>query len=166
MKEKLKKILWFFANPRLLLCLGIAWMITNGWSYIFVAVGTALGIGWMAAVGGAYLTFLWVPFTPEKILTVIIAIFLLRKLFPRDEKTLKILIDLFEKVKAAEREAREKPRRRKAQAPRMKTLVPMTIFQATVKNPTAAKKQNNPCFVNYNSHLIGNIKSNNLFFKK
>ncbi|MBQ7374770.1 MAG: hypothetical protein IJW61_02210, partial [Clostridia bacterium] len=108
MKEKLKKILWFFANPRLLLCLGIAWMITNGWSYIFVAVGTALGIGWMAAVGGAYLTFLWVPFTPEKILTVIIAIFLLRKLFPRDEKTLKILIDLFEKVKAAEREAREK----------------------------------------------------------
>jgi hypothetical protein len=115
MKEKLKKILWFFANPRLLLCLGIAWMITNGWSYIFVAVGTALGIGWMAAVGGAYLTFLWVPFTPEKILTVIIAIFLLRKLFPNDEKTLKILIDLFEKVKAAEREAREKWKKRRAE---------------------------------------------------
>lgn len=115
MKEKLKKILWFFANPRLLLCLGIAWMITNGWSYIFVAVGTALGIGWMAAVGGAYLTFLWVPFTPEKILTVIIAIFLLRKLFPGDEKTLKILIDLFEKVKATEREAREKWKKKRAE---------------------------------------------------
>lgn len=115
MKEKLKKILWFFANPKLLLCLGIAWMITNGWSYIFVAVGTALGIGWMAAVGGAYLTFLWVPFTPEKILTVIIAIFLLRKLFPNDEKTLKILIDLFEKVKASEREAREKWKKRRAE---------------------------------------------------
>ena len=115
MKEKLKKILWFFANPRLLLCLGIAWMITNGWSYIFVAVGTALGIGWLAAVGGAYLTFLWVPFTPEKILTVIIAIFLLRKLFPRDEKTLKILIDLFEKVKVAEREAREKWKKKRAE---------------------------------------------------
>jgi len=90
-------------------------MITNGWSYIFVAVGTALGIGWMAAVGGAYLTFLWVPFTPEKILTVIIAIFLLRKLFPNDEKTLKILIDLFEKVKAAEREAREKWKKKRAE---------------------------------------------------
>ena len=115
MKEKLKKILWFFANPRLLLCLSIAWMITNGWSYIFVAVGTALGIGWMAAVGGAYLTFLWVPFTPEKILTVIIAIFLLRKLFPNDEKTLKILIDLFEKVKAAERETREKWKKRRTE---------------------------------------------------
>ena len=115
MKEKLKKILWFFANPRLLLCLGIAWMITNGWSYIFVAVGTALGIGWMAAVGGAYLTFLWVPFTPEKILTVIIAILLLRKLFPGDEKTLRILLDLFEKVKAAEREAREKWKKKRAE---------------------------------------------------
>jgi hypothetical protein len=115
MKEKLKKILWFFTNPRLLLCLSIAWMITNGWSYILVAVGTALGIGWMAAVGGAYLTFLWVPFTPEKILTVIIAIFLLRKLFPNDEKTLKILIDLFEKVKAAERETREKWKKRRTE---------------------------------------------------
>lgn len=120
MKERLKKILWFFANPRLLLCLGIAWMITNGWSYIFVAVGTALGIGWMAAVGGAYLTFLWVPFTPEKILTVIIAIFLLRKLFPNDQKTLKILIDLFEKVKAAEREAREKWKKKRAERKKSK----------------------------------------------
>lgn len=108
MKEKIKKILWFFANPKLLLCLGIAWMITNGWSYIFVAVGTALGIGWMAAVGGAYLTFLWIPMTPEKILTVIIAIFLLKKLFPNDQKTLKILLDLFEKVKVAEASARAK----------------------------------------------------------
>ncbi len=108
MKEKIKKVLWFFANPKLLLCLGIAWMITNGWSYIFVAVGTALGIGWMAAVGGAYLTFLWIPMTPEKILTVIIAIFLLKKLFPNDQKTLKILLDLFEKVKAAETSVRAK----------------------------------------------------------
>ena len=108
MKEKIKKVLWFFANPKLLLCLGIAWMITNGWSYIFVAVGTALGIGWMAAVGGAYLTFLWIPMTPEKILTVTIAIFLLKKLFPNDQKTLKILLDLFEKVKAAETSARAK----------------------------------------------------------
>lgn len=113
MKEKIKKVLCFFANPKLLLCLGIAWMITNGWSYIFVAVGTALGIGWMAAVGGAYLTFLWIPMTPEKILTVTIAIFLLKKLFPNDQKTLKILLDLFEKVKAAETSARAKWKKKK-----------------------------------------------------
>ena len=118
MKEKLTKILWFFANPRLLLCLGIAWMITNGWSYIFLAAGTALGIGWMAAIGGAYLTFLWIPLTPEKIITVIIAIFLLKKLFPNDQKTLKILQDLFEKIKAAEREAREKQKKRRAERQR------------------------------------------------
>jgi hypothetical protein len=43
MKEKLKKMLQFIANPRLLLCLGLAWIITNGWSYIMLVLGTWLG---------------------------------------------------------------------------------------------------------------------------
>ena len=51
-------------NPRLLLCLFIAWMITNGWSYIFFGLGTFLKIGWMQWIGGAYLSLLWLPFTP------------------------------------------------------------------------------------------------------
>ena len=96
MKEKLKKILWFFANPRLLLCLGIAWMITNGWSYIAFALGTYLDISWLTMVAGAYMAFLWFPFTPEKLITAIIALFLLKRLFPNDEKTLKKLTDMKE----------------------------------------------------------------------
>ena len=98
-KEKLIKIVQFFANPRLLLCVGLAWIITNGWSYILLAVGTYLQIGWMVAVAGAYMTFLWFPFTPEKLATVIIAMFLLKRLFPNDKKTLGILHDLHQKVK-------------------------------------------------------------------
>lgn len=102
-KEKIKKklitILQFFANPRLLLCLGIGWIITNGWSYVMLAVGTFLKIKWMVAVSGAYMTFLWFPFTPEKLMTVLIAIFLLKRLFPNDTKTLKILHDLRLKAK-------------------------------------------------------------------
>ena len=81
-------------NPRLLLCLGLAWMITNGWSYILFAIGTACGIEWMAAVGGGYMALLWVPATPEKLLTCIIAIFLLKRLFPHDTKTLGVLHEL------------------------------------------------------------------------
>ena len=96
MKEKLKKFILFILNPRLLFCFGIAWMITNGWSYIAFAVGSLYDIEWLAAIATAYLAFLWVPMTPEKIVTVIIAIWLLRLLFPKDEKTLKILKNMHE----------------------------------------------------------------------
>ena len=94
MKEKLKKIIQFIANPRLLLCVGIAWIITNGWSYILFWLGTKLQSGWMLAVSGAYLTFLWLPISPEKIATFTIAIALLRFLFPNDTKTLGVLRNL------------------------------------------------------------------------
>lgn len=98
-KKKLKKAARFLLNPRLLLCLGIAWMITNGWSYIFTAVGAYFGIKWMAAVGAAYAGLLWFPFTPEKLLTVVIAIFLLRLIFPKDKNTLAVLKEEFEEAK-------------------------------------------------------------------
>lgn len=78
-------------NPRLLLCLVIAWMITNGWSYILFALGLILKIDWMYMVGGAYLSLLWLPFTPEKLVTVLIAIGLMQLLYPRDERTLGVL---------------------------------------------------------------------------
>ena len=96
-----KKVLQFILNPRLLLCFGVAWMITNGWSYVLFALGTYFQIGWMMAVGGAYLSFLWFPFSPEKLVTVAISIYLLKKLFPKDEKTLAVLREMKEKVKAA-----------------------------------------------------------------
>ena len=99
MKLRTKLLNWlkgavkFILNPRLLLCFGIAWMITNGWSYVMLAVGTWLGIGWMIAVASAYLTILWLP-SSEKILTCAIAIILLRLLFPKDRYTLGVLRDM------------------------------------------------------------------------
>ena len=108
LKSKIKKIFWFFANPRLLLCLGLAWIITNGWSYIMLGLGILFDITWMQAVASAYLTFLWIPVTPEKILTVMIAIFFLKRFFPKDEKTLGILRDAFEKVKTKHKEYKKK----------------------------------------------------------
>ena len=99
-KKKLKKIARFIFNPRLLLCLGIAWMITNGWCYVFAALGTLLDITWMTVVGVTYAGLLWIPFTPEKILTVIIAIFLLRVIFPNDKNTLAVLKEEFAEAMA------------------------------------------------------------------
>ena len=74
-------------NPRFLLCFGIAWLITNGWSYILFGLGMLFDISWMTAVAGAYMAALWLPFTPEKILTLAIAFGLRRLIFPKDKKT-------------------------------------------------------------------------------
>lgn len=99
-KYWIKTALEFILNPRLLLCFGIAWIITNGWAYIAAAIAVWLNIGWLGAVSGAYLAALWLPFTPEKIITLIIAIFLLKLLFPNDKKTLEKLHDMNNKAKS------------------------------------------------------------------
>ena len=114
-KKFLKKAVRFLLNPHLLICFGIAWMITNGWCYVFMAVGGWLNIGWMAAVGAGYAAFLWIPFTPEKIVTVVISIFLLRIIFPNDEKTLKVLKDDLEVLKSKFRSKKAVLKEKKAQ---------------------------------------------------
>ena len=81
-------------NPRFLLCFGLAWIITNGWSYILFGIGLFFNITWMKTVAGAYMTFLWLPFTPEKILTFGIAMLLRRLIFPEDKETEKVLREL------------------------------------------------------------------------
>lgn len=119
MKNKIKKIIQFIANPRLLFCIVLAWFITNGWSYLMFGIGTYLKIHWMVAVSGAYLAFLWLPVSPEKIVTFAIAIALLRWIFPKDEKTLAVLKEFYTKAKnvikskKAKREQARKKRRSK-----------------------------------------------------
>lgn len=116
LKRNLKKTLQFIGNPRLLLCLAVGWLITNGWSYVMFAVGTICGIEWMIAVSGAYLAFLWLPVSPEKIVTVAIAIALLRWLFPQDEKTLAVLRGWYEKAKSAVNNRRARKAAEKTQS--------------------------------------------------
>ena len=121
MKQKTKTAIQFILNPRFLLCFGMAWMITNGWSYILLAIGTFFQITWMIAVAGAYTALLLFPFTPEKLITLIIAMALLRWLFPNDEKTLGILRGLFAKTKVQCKQRREK--RSEQRSLRQKTCV-------------------------------------------
>jgi len=103
-KKKIKNIFIktakFLFNPHFLLCFGLAWIITNGWSYILLGVGTYYKIGWMVAVSSAYLAFLWLPISPEKIVTVAISMALLQWIFPKDEKTLGLLKELYTKAKS------------------------------------------------------------------
>ena len=103
LKEKIKywikTIFEFILNPRLLLCFVLAWIITNGWAYITLVIATRLQIDWLSAIAGGYLTLLWFPFTPEKVITIVIAIFLLKLFFPNDKKTLQKLYNMKEKAK-------------------------------------------------------------------
>lgn len=110
-KDKLLKLLALIFNPHLLLCFGIGWMITNGWAYVFVGVGTFLQSPWMLSVGTVYLTALWFPFTPEKIITLAIAIWLLSVLFPNDKRTLAVLREELQKVKDAMKKKKDKQNR-------------------------------------------------------
>jgi len=61
----------------------VAWLITNGWSYAFVIIGSRLGISWMVWLGGAWISFLWFPFTLEKVATIFIAGLLYRLFYRR-----------------------------------------------------------------------------------
>ena len=99
MKKKIIKILEFLINPRLLVCIAIAWMITNGWSYLLFGIGTYFEIRWMISVSAAYLAFLWLPLSPEKLATLAIAIALLQLLFPNDTKTLAVLRQMYNSAK-------------------------------------------------------------------
>lgn len=124
MKEKIKafmkKAVGFIFNPRLLLCVGIAWMITNGWSYVFVGVGTVFKNKWLVGIGMTYLSFLWFPFTPEKIVTCAIAIWLLKVLFPNDKKTLAIVQSALDNTKAAFKKSLQKRKEKRAEKKRLK----------------------------------------------
>ena len=124
MKDKLKKVIRFITNPMLLLCVAIAWLITNGWSYILFGVGSYFGIHWMTAVAGAYIAFLWLPISPEKIVTFTIAIALLRLLFPNDQKTLAVLKGFYEKAKAAIKGKRQRRAEQKRAAGKPPKPVP------------------------------------------
>lgn len=108
-KPTVKKWVMFAINPKLLICFGIAWFITNGWSYLALGLGVYFDIDWLTALAGAYLGILWIPFTPEKILTLIISFALLKLLFPRDEKTLAILNEEARRLK----DKRDERKRRK-----------------------------------------------------
>ena len=76
---------WEWAKPyltwKMLPFLVIAWVITNGWSYAFVVIGTRYDITWMIWLGGAWISVLWFPLTIEKPITIFIAGLLYRLVF-------------------------------------------------------------------------------------
>ena len=69
------------------------------------------------------MAFLWFPFTPEKLITMVIAIALLRFLFPNDQKTLAILRKLHEKAKLAVKNRKNKTKEQKKSRKSRKLII-------------------------------------------
>ena len=85
-KKALIEIIDFITDWRTFVSFMIAWMFTNGWAYAFMIIGPRFNIRWMSIVGYAYMAFLWAPFTPEKVVTIPLAIYLKGKLFPKNKE--------------------------------------------------------------------------------
>lgn len=88
LKDKMRPWLRALTNPHLLISIAIAWFLTNGWAYCAVGFGWYMEIDWMLHIGTVWLGILWMPGTPEKLVTFLIAMGLLRLLFPEDTRTL------------------------------------------------------------------------------
>lgn len=114
-KKTLISVKKFLLNPRLVICVGISWIITNGWAYIFLFLGSHLNIDWMRNVAGVYIAILYSPLCVEGILTIAISIFLLRKLFPNDNYTLRLLRVYSRKYKLILKKKLKKLRKKKGQ---------------------------------------------------
>lgn len=97
--QKLKKILKFFLNWRFVVSFGIAWMITNGWAYICLGLGIWFDINWLAGVAGSYVAFLYLPFTPEKLITIPLAILICKIIFPKQKRIREELTQLYNEEK-------------------------------------------------------------------
>jgi len=85
-KKVLIEIIDFITDWRTFVSFMIAWMFTNGWAYAFMIIGPRFNIRWMSIVGYAYMAFLWAPFTPEKVVTIPLTIYLKGKLFPKNKE--------------------------------------------------------------------------------
>jgi len=118
MKKKGRKFLTaiknFLLNPHLVICFALGWIITNGWAYVALGIGTYYEYKWLIAISATYLAILWSPLCAEGILTFIIAIFLMQKIFPNDEKTLKIIKVYFRRYRSKlTRNARKRSKKHK-----------------------------------------------------
>ena len=79
MKRLLTKIKTYispFLNWRILIIYLPIWFIMSGWTYLFIYLGTRHHVGWMLAAGTFWATVLWLPITPEKLITIPLTLYL------------------------------------------------------------------------------------------
>ena len=72
-----------FLTWRILVCYLPVYFISTGWAYL----ASVFASGWLQGVAIGWLAFLWMPFCPEKLVTIPITIWIHKKLFPKQSCT-------------------------------------------------------------------------------
>lgn len=89
--RKLLHKLWIYIRPfckwQFLVSYFIPFMLVNGWAWIGTILMPLIGANWFTIAATTWLGILWLPCTPEKIITVPIAIWIHTKLFGKHGKT-------------------------------------------------------------------------------
>lgn len=96
--SKLYKYLRPFASWRFLVAFGAAWVITNGIWYAFAFAPIPHLPAALVWFSRGYIAVLYGP-TPEKLLTIPVAIWIHMKLFKKDEKTREQLEEMHAQAK-------------------------------------------------------------------
>ena len=111
--KRILKWLWKYLKPftnwRFLISFGLAWTITNGIWYAFAFIPMRLP-DWLVWFSRSYIAFLYIPTTPEKLITIPLAIFIQLLLFRNDMKTRKQLDDMYSQAKSDWRKVKFKVR--------------------------------------------------------
>ena len=89
---KIKTYISPFLNWRILIIYLPIWFIMSGWTYLFIYLGTRHHISWMLASGTFWATILWLPFTPEKLITIPLTLFIYVKWVGHGDPKLERLI--------------------------------------------------------------------------
>lgn len=98
---KIKIYLKPFFNWRFLVSYFIPFMLINGWAWIGVFLMPVIGSNWFTIAATTWLGILWLPCTPEKLITIPLAIFIHTKIFgPKDPKTREDLEKMYSEAKA------------------------------------------------------------------
>lgn len=96
---KLKIYLQPFFNWRFLVSYSIPFMLVNGWAWIGVFMFPYVK-NWFTITSVSWMAFLWAPFTPEKLFTIPIAIWIHTQLFKHDPKTREQLQKMYQEAKS------------------------------------------------------------------
>lgn len=68
-----------FLTWRIIICYLPFWFLFTGWTYVVIATGPT----WLRAIGSSWLTWMCMPWCPEKLITIPATIWVHKKLFPK-----------------------------------------------------------------------------------
>ena len=90
--NKIKTYISPFLNWRILIIYLPIWFIMSGWTYLFIFLGTKYHIAWMLAAGTFWATVLWLPITPEKLITIPLTLFIYVKWRGHSDERLEAMV--------------------------------------------------------------------------